>query len=230
VSRKLSAPLLTKTLVVGARSSLLSRKQVEEVFNELEPFYPEIEYVEKWVETKGDRDQKTSLRALEKTDFFTEELDLMILEREIDIAVHSAKDLPDPLPRGLEMIALTKGVDSRDSLVMPQGMEVETLPKGARIGTSSVRREKNLLSLRSDFVPVDIRGAIAQRISLLEQGKVDAVIIAEAALVRLGWTHLNRVFIEGEIAPLQGKLAIIAHSSREDLRALFKSLDSRNCA
>jgi hydroxymethylbilane synthase len=225
VSKKQLTPLLIKTLLVGARSSLLSRKQVEEIFGELESFHPEVEYVEKWVETKGDLDQKTSLRTLEKTNFFTQELDQMVLEKEIDLAIHSAKDLPDPLPEGLKIIALTKGVDPRDALVMPEGVTLGALPLQAKVGTSSPRREKNLKQLREDLQPVDIRGSIPKRLELLEKGIVDALIVAEAALVRLGWMHLNRIFMSGEISPLQGKLAVIAREDRFDLVDLFEPLN-----
>src|SRR5438132_10204375 len=97
---------------IGARSSNLSRAQVAEVQKEWGLYCHVV-----WVQTTGDIDKKTSLRGLDKTDFFTRELDQMVLQGQIDGAIHSAKDLPEPLPKGLKLMALSKGIDSRDSLV-----------------------------------------------------------------------------------------------------------------
>jgi hydroxymethylbilane synthase len=177
----------------GARSSPLSRAQVEEIREE---FGLDFEVV--WVETMGDKDKTTSLRALEKTDFFTRELDQMLLRGEIDIAVHSAKDLPDPLPAGLQIAALSKGVDPRDSLVIKK--EPVRL-----VATSSARREEAVRQLYPDCQFVDVRGTIQERL----EKDVDGVVIAEAALIRLKLMHLKRVFLQGATAPLQGKLAIV---------------------
>ena len=122
------------------------------------------------METTGDKDQKTSLRTLEKTDFFTKEIDELQLAGGCRISIHSAKDLPDPLPKGLTMVALTQGVDPSDSLVLRENETIESLPHGAKMGTSSARREKNIRDLRSDFICVDVRGNIQARLALLDQG------------------------------------------------------------
>ena len=191
---------------VGARSSPLSRAQVEEIRRE---FGLEFEVI--WVETFGDRDRSTSLRTLEKTDFFTRELDQMLLDGTIDAAIHSAKDLPDPLPKGLKIAALSQGIDPRDSLV------VKREPIRV-VATSSERREEAVRCLFPDCQFVDLRGTIHERL----QADVDGVVIAEAALIRLGLTHLRRLFLPGETAPLQGKLAIVC-VEHEDLVPWIKS-------
>lgn len=157
-----------------------------------------------WVETMGDRDQTTSLRGMEKTDFFTRDLDELLLSGKIDAAVHSAKDLPDPLPKGLVIAALSRGVDSRDSLVIKR--EPVRL-----VATSSVRREESVRALYPDCQFVDLRGTIQQRL----EKDVDGVVIAEAALIRLKLTHLKRVFLPGPVAPLQGKLAIVCRENEQ---------------
>ena len=114
----------------------------------------------------------------------------MLLKGECRLAIHSAKDLPDPLPKGLCLAALTKGVDSSDSLVFREG---EKLPPNGVVATSSERREECVRLLYPDARFVDLRGNIQQRLSLLIQGRVDGVVVAEAALIRLGLTHLNRI-------------------------------------
>lgn len=184
-------------MIVGARNSPLSRAQVEEIRQE---FGLNFEVV--YVETTGDLDQKTSLKTLEKSDFFTKELDQMLLNGKIDLAIHSAKDLPDPLPKGLKIAALSVGVDPRDSLVIKkEPVQV--------VATSSIRREEAVREIYPNARFVDVRGTIQERL----KKDVDAVVVAEAALIRLKLTHLKRVFLPSETAPLQGKIAIVC---RED--------------
>jgi hydroxymethylbilane synthase len=208
-------------IVVGARSSPLSRAQVEEISQELKC---SCQFEPIWIETTGDLDKKTSLRSLEKTDFFTKEIDALLLAGKIRIAIHSAKDLPDPLPKGLALIALTKGLDPRDSIVFRLG---ETLEMAKTIATSSVRREEMVYSLRPSVKFVDIRGTIQERLSALEKGIVDGVIIAEAALIRLQLTRLNRLILPGETAQNQGRLAIVGREGDTEMSQVFSCLDSR---
>ncbi len=158
----------------------------------------------RYYETVGDRDRATSLRDLGRTDFFTRELDQALLSGEIDLAVHSAKDLPDPLPDGLEVAMLTEGVDPADALVFNQPIR-----PGALIATSSARREEAVRQLFPEVRFCDVRGTIEERLALLDRGEVQGVVIAEAALIRLGLTARRRVRLPGETAPLQGRLAIV---------------------
>ncbi|MBS0621133.1 MAG: hydroxymethylbilane synthase [Verrucomicrobia bacterium] len=213
-SKRRSMPLSVK---VGARSSPLSRAQVEEVYSALRAHHPDVLFEMVWVSTHGDQDRTTSLRDLDKTDFFTREIDALQLSKGCQISIHSAKDLPDPLAHGLEIAALTKGVDPSDSLVV----RLEELPRSPRIGTSSKRREANIRSLYPTCAVVDIRGTIQERLALLEKGLLDGVVIAEAALIRLGLTHLKRLRLPGPVAPLQGKLAILCRLGDEEMKQLF---------
>lgn len=215
------------SISIAARSSPLSRAQFEEVTAELALHHPQVQLQPIWVETTGDKDQKTSLRTLDKTDFFTREIDALQLTGKTRLSVHSAKDLPDPLPEGLSIAALTQGMDPSDVLVLREHDTVQTLPPGAKIGTSSERREKNITELRSDLQCVDIRGNISQRLSLLDQRVVDGVVMAEAALIRLKLTHRNRISLPGERAALQGQLAILALNHDEEMHQLFKCMDTR---
>lgn len=211
-------------ILAGARSSPLSRAQLEEIQND--PLLVNCVLEPVWVESTGDKDKKTSLRSLERTNFFTKELDEMLLEGKIRIAIHSAKDLPEPLPEGLEVVALTKGVDSRDSLVFRFSENLATLKTYAKVATSSLRREETVRLLRSDLDFVDIRGTIGERLALLENGLVDAVVIAEAALIRLKQTHLNRLILPGETTPFQGRLAVLSRKGDTEMQILFSLLNA----
>lgn len=217
--------LSSTEIIVGARSSPLSRRQVEEVYEELRLIHPHVHFRPLFVESRGDLDKKTSLRSLDKTDFFTREIDQMLLKKECRIAIHSAKDLPQPLPQGLVLAGLTKGLDPSDALVL---REQETFPEEGVVATSSERREESVRCLFPQARFVDIRGTIQERLAQLYLPQnIDGVVIAEAALIRLGLTGLNRIRLPGETAPLQGKLAIIARADDGEMLDLFSSLDSR---
>jgi hydroxymethylbilane synthase len=213
--------------IVGGRGSPLSKIQIEEVQTLLKVHAPHVDLQPLWVETRGDKDRKTSLRTLGQTDFFTKEIDELLLKGICRLAVHSAKDLPEPLPPGLAMAALTEGLDSSDSLVLRDGQSLQTLPQGAKIATSSIRREQMVRELRSDLVCVDIRGNIGERLAVLDKGQIDGLIVAECALIRLQLTHRNRIRLAGQAAPLQGKLAVIVRENDGEMMELFKCLDSR---
>jgi hydroxymethylbilane synthase len=219
---------LKKQLIwVAARASLLSKAQVAEVHRELCFYHPHILFKPLWIETRGDLDLKTSLRLMEKSDFFTREVDEAVLSCSCAIAIHSAKDLPDPLHPKLKIIALTRGVDSSDVLVLRQEESFESLPSGSLIGVSCLRREKAILSLRSDLRCADIRGTVEKRLQLLDEGVFDGVVMAEAALIRLNWTCRNRFKLLTETAPFQGKLAIVSSFNNSEMAALFSCIDSR---
>jgi hydroxymethylbilane synthase len=212
---------------VAARDSLLSCRQIEEVLCELQKFYPNISFVQTLVKTTGDVDLHASLVDKDKTDFFTKEVDDLVLCGMCDIAIHSAKDLPDPLTEDLEILALTKGVDPADVLVLQKKQTLESLPFGAWIGTSSLRRMKKVKELRKDLRSKDIRGTIQRRLELLQEGLYDGVIMAKAALIRLALLDLNWLELEGSVAPLQGQLAICARKDNFRLKEVFKVLDTR---
>lgn len=212
------------TIKVGARSSPLSKKQVVEVLSEIQNHYPHITFDCVFTETLGDKDKKTSLRSLDKTDFFTREVDEFVLSGRCRIGIHSAKDLPDPLRKGLQVIAITKGVDSSDVVVMREGESISSLLPNAIIATSSERREEAVRQLRTDLKFVDVRGTIQERLDKLNNGEADGVVIAEAALIRLGLTHLNRQKLPGDTVPYQGQLAIVGKDDDDEMKRIFSIL------
>lgn len=212
---------------VAARDSSLSLAQVDEVYKQVHLVDPMVSFSLTCLKTTGDLDLQSSLLEKEKTDFFTKEIDELVAKGYCDIGIHSAKDLPEPLHPKLEILALTKGVDPADVLVLRNNATLESLPHGALIGTSSLRRIEQMQKLRKDFVAKDIRGTIERRLDLLHQGIVDGVIMAKAALIRLGLLDLNWIKMPGQSAPLQGKLAIVSCKGRSDLKKIFSSLDAR---
>lgn len=215
------------TLIVGARRSPLSQAQLQEVESALHRYHPNILFQRLLIDTTGDKDLKTSLRELDKTDFFTKEIDHLLLNAACRIAIHSAKDLPQPIPNGIAIAALTAGINPSDSLVLRHGESFESLPAGSKIATSSDRREAVVRHMRPNLVFQDIRGTIEQRLEKLFQGTIDGVVIAEAALIRLGLTHLNRLTLPGETVKHQGQLAIMARENDLEMFHLFACLDSR---
>ncbi len=216
------------TLRIITRQSPLALLQVEE----LQRMLPDTL---RWEVTKtvsyGDRHKDVSLmdRSV-AADFFTRELDEALLNGRADVAVHSAKDLPYPLPAGLEVIALTEAKDKTDSLVTRHGETLATLPQGSRIGTSSAVRKAELLALRTDIEVVPIRGTIEERIAQVDDGKVDALIVATCALDRLGLSHRASERLPFRTHPLQGNLAVTASISLPaDVKAVFAAIDIRRC-
>ena len=211
---------MNKKIRVIARGSRLSRLQVEEVFKN----FPELAYEIKYLESYGDKNQQISLLNGEApADIFTRELDDAIRQGDADIAIHSAKDLPYPLPEDIEVIALFPAFDTTDSLVSREHKKLAELPAGSIIGTSSPLRKKGLNELRPDLTIKGIRGCIEERVQQVKDGKYDAAIVATCALKRLG--------IEDEIAevlpfpthPLQGFLAITALKESQALQQAFAS-------
>jgi len=214
-------------MMVGARSSILSQKQVEEVFQELSQIHPEITFCTTWFETLGDIDLTSSLANRPLDDFFTREIDEALLQKKIQIAIHSAKDLPRPIPRGLKVVALTKGLDSSDSLVLRDNMTLCDLPKDSKIATSSLRRQSVIQKFVADCQIVDIRGTIEKRLQKLFDGDIDGLVVANCALMRLGFHQLNTIAIPGEAARYQGRLAVVARADDIEMEKLFCPINTK---
>lgn len=216
-----------KAITVAARASPLSVSQTYEVLKGIQKIHPEMEFEPHFLKSHGDVDLSTSLRTLDKTDFFTREIDALVLNNTCQIAIHSAKDLPETIPDGLKIVAITRGIDPSDSLVLREYDTLESLKSGSIIATSSLRREEVVRSLRNDLQFRDLRGTIHKRLELLQKGEADGVVIAEAALLRLNLSYLNRVRLPGATSEMQGQLAILARVDDEEMETLFAPLDSR---
>ena len=211
---------MNKKIRVIARGSRLSRLQVEEVFKN----FPELAYEIKYLESYGDKNQQISLLNGEApADIFTRELDDAIRQGDADIAIHSAKDLPYPLPEDIEVIALFPAFDTTDSLVSRDHKKLAELPAGSIIGTSSPLRKKGLNELRPDLTIKGIRGCIEERVQQVKDGKYDAAIVATCALKRLGMEDEIAEVLPFPTHPLQGFLAITAKKGSQDLKQAFAS-------
>ncbi|RGX93592.1 uroporphyrinogen-III C-methyltransferase [Segatella copri] len=210
---------MNKKIRVIARGSRLSRLQVEEVFKN----FPELAYEIKYLESYGDKNQQISLLNGEApADIFTRELDDAIRQGDADIAIHSAKDLPYPLPEDIEVIALFPAFDTTDSLVSRNHKKLAELPAGSIIGTSSPLRKKGLNELRPGLTIKGIRGCIEERVQQVKDGKYDAAIVATCALKRLGMEDEIAEVLPFPTHPLQGFLAITAKKG-SDLKQAFAS-------
>jgi uroporphyrinogen III methyltransferase/synthase len=189
---------------------------------------PPIPFEQTVTASFGDKNLNISLMD-ENTpgDFFTRELDRALLNKEADVAIHSAKDLPYPLPPGLELYCLTAGKEKTDALVSRERLSLQELPAGARVGTSSAARKAALLTLRPDLTVVSIRGTIEERIRQVDDGAVDALIVAVCALKRLGLDSRITEVLPFETHPLQGNLAVVGRVGEPQLKSLFSAIDVR---
>jgi len=213
--------------LVGSRPSRLARKQAEE----LQRLFPGMGFEFKYIATLGDRDKAIPLSRVEDADFFTREIDQALLKREIDLAVHSSKDLPDVLPKGLGVVLETPSISRFDCLLTKNKLKLRDLPAGSRIGTSSQRRKEQVHILRADLESVEIRGNIEERIALLDNGIIDALIVAHAALIRLGLEErITEIFPLSvfKTHPKQGSLSLVARE--EDCQRIKSILSEQDRA
>ncbi len=216
-------------LKIGTRRSPLALWQARHVAQALEARGAKVELVE--VLTQGDRHLDSPLATLGGKGLFVKELEERLLADSIDLAVHSLKDLPGELPEGLVLAAVAGREDPRDALISNHGAELSSLPRGARIGTSSLRRKGQLLALRPDLQLVPIRGNIQTRIAKI-RGELDGGVLAMAGLVRLGLgAEIASPFTVDELLPAVGQGALAVECRAADLEkplgALLLSLEGR---
>jgi hydroxymethylbilane synthase len=209
---------------IGARGSPLSLAQTELVAAALRRD-AEVEIVP--IRTTGD--QSSTLQSdMTGKDLFTREIDEALLAGRIDVGVHSLKDLPSRLPDGLVLAAVPPREDPRDVLVSRHRRSLESLPRGARVGTSSARRRAQILSSRPDATVLDARGNVDTRIRRLNEGRWDAIVLARAGLARLGRLHDATQVLPVSVmlpAPGQGALAIVAREDDGQVRERIAHLD-----
>ena len=214
-------------LVVGTRGSNLALVQTNWVVEQLKKNNPDIEFEIKIIKTKGDLIKDLPLDKIGDKGLFVKEIEKSLLDKEIDLAIHSMKDMPSYLPEGLKFAHSPKREDPRDALIFKEGYKsLDDLPQGARIGTGSKRRKYQLLKHRPDLEIVPIRGNIETRIKKIETEKLDGVVLAASGLRRAGLDDKIDYYIPTDImlpAPAQGILAL---EIREDDKETEKIIDS----
>ena len=211
-------------IFIASRSSPLALAQVEEIIRDLKARGSVFDYESIKFETTGDKDKSTSLTN-SRDNFFTDTIDRALLEGKADIAIHSAKDLPQNLHEGLKIFALTQCLDDKDAWV--SRVHWQDLPPKSKVGTSSVLRQKQILQMRPDVTIVNIRGTIDERLQLLKEGKVDGIVVAACALKRLKLEGEIKDIFPWEGMPLQGQLAVVGRQGEHKLENLFSVLDVR---
>jgi len=219
---------LKSSLVIGTRGSKLALWQANWVKKELEKKYPGMEVTLEKIKTTGDKITDVPLAQVGGKGLFVKEIEEALLEERVDLAVHSMKDVPTFFPRGLDLRCITEREDPRDALFSRDGTGLADLPKGARIGTSSLRRQAQILHYRPDFKILQLRGNLDTRLKKLDDGQYDAIILAGAGVRRLGWTDRITEYIPVEVslpAIGQGALGI---ETRVDDNAVNSLVDFFN--
>ena len=220
-------------LVIGTRGSALALWQTNWVKTRLEELHPGLRVDITIIKTTGDKLQTASLAQIGGKGVFTKELEDALLDGRIDLAVHSLKDLPTRLPEGLHLAAVSEREDVRDALIVGELMKgavtsISDLPDGARIGTSSLRRAAQLRHQRPDLEILELRGNVDTRLRKLSEGNYEAIILASAGLLRLGYGDLiTRRLDVAEMLPAvgQGALGIEARGDDERVNALLSVLN-----
>lgn len=218
-------------LTIGTRQSLLALWQSNYIAARLREQYPECEVVLKKIVTKGDRILDVPLAKIGGKGLFTKEIEQELLDGTVDLAVHSLKDMPTVLPEGLCLTAITSRANVGDAFVSNKYNSFAELPEGAVVGTSSLRRKAQLLAARSDLQIVDLRGNVDTRLRKLDEGRMDAIILAAAGLERLGYGERIKEVIPANVclpAVGQGALAIESREADADVRQMLAFLNDED--
>lgn len=219
----------TKTWIVGSRQSPLALTQTEQTIAALRALAAKhgiaCDFEVRKIVTKGDRILDVTLSKVGGKGLFVKEIEQALLDREIDFAVHSMKDMPAALPEGLVIGCIPEREDPRDAFIARSGWTLKTLPLGAKLGTSSLRRSSQLKHLRPDLVVEPLRGNINSRLKRLSDGDFDAIVLASAGLRRMGWEDRIVETVPADTcipAVGQGALALECREDDEELLRLLR--------
>jgi hydroxymethylbilane synthase len=218
-------------IIIGTRGSMLALWQAEFVQRELMMRNPGVEITLKKIKTTGDMILDVPLAQVGGKGLFVKEIEDAMLKGEIDLAVHSMKDVPTDLPEPLHLAVMAKREDPRDAFLSRDYASFEKLPKGASIGTSSLRRQCQLMAVRPDIKVEQLRGNLDTRIRKCEEGLFDAVILAAAGIRRMGWAEKIKEYIGPEIclpAIGQGAIGIECRKDDEFINKALSSLQDQD--
>ncbi len=206
-------------VVVGSRGSKLALIQTNWVISELKRLNPGLEFQIEKISTKGDKITNAPLSRLGGVGLFTKELEVALIKEKIDIAVHSAKDVPTEIHEGLMIGATPKREDPHDALISSNNSSLEKLPDNARIGTSSLRRKAQLLAFREDYKILDLRGNLDTRLEKLETEDMDAIVVAHAGLLRMNYTgQISQIIPFDIMLPAVGQGSLFIEIRKDDTR------------
>ena len=210
--------LAKQKIIIGTRKSELALWQAYYVKKEIEKKFKSVEVIIKKISTKGDKILDVALSKIGDKGLFTKEIENELIAGTVDLAVHSLKDLPTVLPKGLELAAVTKRHDVEDVLVAnKKRVTLEKLPEGATIATGSLRRASQILHLRPDIKIIDIRGNVQTRLKKFAASKWDGMILARAGLERLKLKkHISSVIPIDQIIPAVGQGAVAIEVSSKN--------------
>lgn len=213
---------------VGTRGSNLALIQTNWAIDRLKEKFPEVEFEVKIIKTKGDKILHLSLDKIGDKGLFVKEIESQLLEGEIDLAVHSMKDMPAEVVEGLKFAAVPKREDPRDVIILREGLNsFDELPIGATIGTGSKRRKYQLLRKRPDLNIVPIRGNIETRISKIESENLDGIVLAASGVIRADLEEKITEFLPVDLmipAPAQGALALEIRENDEELEKMIDAI------
>jgi len=211
---------------IGTRGSLLSLAQTNWVITELKKKSPETEFEIITIKTKGDTDARP-LFSINQKGIFEKEIDRAVIQKKVDFAVHSMKDVPTELPNELALASIPKREAENDVFISRDGSTLEKIKKEATVGTSSLRRAVELKRVRPDLNIIPIRGNIESRIRKIKDGKFDAVVLAQAGISRLGLdVKFEKLSTENfPPSPGQGAIAIVARKDNHPLIELLKKIE-----
>ncbi|MDX2347274.1 MAG: hydroxymethylbilane synthase [Nitrospirota bacterium] len=205
------------TLIIGTRGSQLALWQAEWVQRQLKQIAPDISVILKRIQTSGDKIQDVPLAKVGGKGLFVKEIEEALLRKDIDLAVHSMKDLPAVLPSGLHIICVPEREDPRDALLAGDKKKLDALPLGARVGTSSLRRQAQLLHVRPDLQIKMLRGNVDTRLRKLQENHFDAIVLAASGLKRLGWDeHITECLPVDVSLPAIGQGALGIEGREDD--------------
>ncbi|MDO8885940.1 hydroxymethylbilane synthase [Candidatus Oleimmundimicrobium sp.] len=216
-----------KEIVIGTRGSRLALWQANFVAESLKQF-TDAEIIIKKIKTQGDKILDSPLAKIGDKGLFVKEIEVALSTGEADLAVHSMKDVPTELPVGLKISSILKREDPRDVLISKGGVCLSDLPKGSKVGTSSLRRKAQLLNFRPDLKIVDVRGNIDTRLQKMESGEFDAIILAAAGIDRMGWADkiTERIAMEISLPAVgQGAIGIETRESDDIINKLVEKIN-----
>ena len=211
---------------VGARGSKLSIAQTDWVISELQKTDSSLSFDIKPITTKGDTDTRP-LFAMEQKGIFEKEIDRAVFEKEVDFAVHSLKDVPSQLDHNLIISCIPKREAVNDVLITRDGFDIEEIPSGSVIGSSSLRRAVQVTRKRPDVIVKPVRGNIETRIKKVEEGKFDGIVLAQAGITRLGTdTKISKLPTNDFVpSPGQGALAIVSRKDNSSTLEMLKKIE-----